>query len=150
MRVTGKSRSANTERMTPPTCPVAPTIPTSTASGYLWSGGWLVELEVGVERVDCSLDVARADHTADADRRRGDHLDVHALAGEHPEDSGGDAGVGLHARAYDADAADLGVVAHALGPDLRPELLADVHGRGQVGSGHGEGDVGGPACRRVL
>src|SRR5947209_10138914 len=104
MRETGKRRSANTERMTPPTCPVAPTMPTSTPSGYRRLGGWSVEFEVRVQGLHGPLDVACAHHTADANRRCGDHLDVDSFVGQHPEHLGGHAWVGLHAGTHDAHA----------------------------------------------
>src|SRR5437660_1714620 len=71
--------------------------------------GCPVELERRVQGLDGPLDVLGPHHTADADRGRGDHLDVHALVGEDLEHLGGHAGVGLHARADEADAGDLGV-----------------------------------------
>src|SRR5436305_4228028 len=113
MRVAGKPRSASTGRMTPPTCPVAPTIPTSIRSGYRRPvlGGRLIELEVDVQGPYRLLDIASAHNTADANRRRGDHLDVHALVGEDLEHPGRHARVRLHPGAHDAHPPDLGVVA---------------------------------------
>src|SRR4051794_8903826 len=101
MRVTGKLRSASTKRMTPPTCPVAPTIPTSTrlrlpgALQLKLLGRSFVELEGRVEGAYRLLDVAGADDAADADGRRRDHLDVDALVGQHLEHAGRDPRMGL-------------------------------------------------------
>src|SRR5437588_7205597 len=114
-RDTGKRRSANTARMTPPTWPVAPTIPTFMASNLQ---GSLLELEGGVQGLDGPLDVTGPDHAADAERRGRDHLDVHALGGEDLEHGGCHPGIGLHAGAHQAHAGDLGVLADGAGTEV--------------------------------
>src|SRR5947208_15878961 len=79
-RETGKPRSASTERITPPTCPVAPTIPMSMTFRLR---GCLAELEGGVQFLHGPLHVPGPHDAADADRRRRDHLAVDAALRQH-------------------------------------------------------------------
>ena len=92
----------------------------------------------------------RRGHDRHADRRRGDHVDVHVLVGEDTEHLGGDARRRLHARTDDRHLGDVVVVRHAgrtdLGGDPRHDRLGLVH----VGHRHREADVGGAGDRRVL
>ena len=76
-----------------------------------------------MQRLHGALDVVLVHDARDADRRRGDHLDVDALGGERLEHLRGDAGVGLHARADERDAADGVVEVGAAGVDLDDDLL---------------------------
>src|ERR1700730_16846719 len=65
------------------------------------------ELEGAVQNLHRTLDAVARDHAGDLDRRGGDHVDVHALLGEHAEDLRRDARVRAHACADDRDLAHL-------------------------------------------
>ena len=87
-----------------------------------------LETERAVQGAHRRFDVGVAHDARDPDRRRADHLDVDSFVGERLEHLGGDAGVGLHARADERDATDLGIraVAPRLGVD--DDLVHDDRG----------------------
>ena len=89
-------------------------------------------------------------HHADADGGCRDHLDVHAVVGQHPKHLGGDARAGLHAGTNKADLGDACVVVHAHRTDLGCNTRNDLLGDGHVGLRHREADVGGSLFRGVL
>ena len=78
----------------------------------------------------------------DADRRRGDHLDVDALGGQRIEQVRRDARMGLHAGPHERHLRDLVVDREPLGPDLLHDPLHHGLQTGNVGEGRGEGEVG--------
>src|SRR5437660_10397277 len=109
---TGKPRSASVERSTPPTSPVAPTMPTRMrltiavgspgTDGFVASAGDGVELEGAVEGLHAALDVGGPYDAADADRGGRDHLDVHTLPRQHLEHRRRHPRMRLHPRAHEA------------------------------------------------
>ena len=110
-------RGSATSRCRP--CPVAPIEPDP--HDLLTQSS--VELERRVQRPHRALDVVLGDHARDPDRRRADHLDVDALGRERLEHLGGDAGMRLHARADERDAADVLVGAEAARLGVDDDLL---------------------------
>ena len=107
------------------------------------------QLEGLVQEAHRLLDPLGAHHAGEPDRRGGDHLDVDLRGGEDLEHGGRHAGMTAHPRPDERNLGDAIVGEDLARADLGrpgPYLEAD----GEVGLGHGEGDVGGPVQRHVL
>ncbi len=145
-RQPGSARSSRTDRITVPTCPVAPNTPThgrrsptprGALDGSADRAGAVRPSEAEGARAapDRVLGPVGADHAGDADRRGGDHLDVDVLLGQDLEHRGGHAGVGLHAGADQRHLGDGVVGQHLAGSELGARAPAHLEPDGQVGSG---------------
>src|SRR5207245_10562876 len=110
----------------------------------------LGEPEAVVHDLDGALELGAADDARDADRRRGDDLDVNARVRERLEHVGGDARVAAHARADERDLPDVRVADVALGIDVLRDHAEHRLGGGEVGFGQGERDVRVPGGGDVL
>src|SRR6266567_2952758 len=86
-RTFSKPRSRRIRIVTLPTAPVAPITATRASR---------IDALLGVHRPHGPLDLGRAHDAGDADRRRGDDLDVDPCLRESLEHVGGDAGMALH------------------------------------------------------
>ena len=128
-------RSRSSSSVTVPTAPVAPTTPIADAQPLTRSSAngrkrsWTARTARSTSR--------RADHARDADRRRGDDLDVDPCLGERVEHVGGDARVALHARSDQRDLRDVGVAARRArrrGPRELRSRIGSAIGRSVFGS----------------
>src|SRR5689334_18942029 len=95
-RTFSKPRSRRTRIVTVPTAPVAPT--TATRASRI-DALLSVDPELVVHRLHRPVDLSGAHHAGDANRRRGDDLDVDPCLREGLEHVGGDARMALHSGA---------------------------------------------------
>src|ERR687898_900282 len=108
----GKERPRSTSSIVEPTAPVAPTTATRIALRHLRAvharhvfgeHGVGPQLERRVQLAHRVGNVLLAHDARDLDRRRGDHLDVHARLAEDSEGLGGHARMALHSGSHDRD-----------------------------------------------
>src|SRR4051812_25043411 len=151
------ARVESRSSITVPTAPVAPTTARVGMRSLLMTGSSGVssarppvhnslglahiEVEGGVDRAHCVIDVLTTDDDRDADLRGGDHLDVHTRRRERAEERCGHTGMRAHARPDQRDLADAVVVEQVLETDGRPDAVECGHCRLTVGLGQGERDV---------
>src|SRR5205823_7811112 len=137
-RTLSKPRSRRIRIATLPTAPVAPITATRASRICALLG---VDPELVVNRLHGALDLGRAYDAGDADRRRGDDLDVDACLREGFEHASGDSRVALHSGSDERDLRDLVVEVNGRRADVGGELLEDRLGDCEVALRQRERDI---------
>src|SRR4051794_15639996 len=101
-----------------------------------------VQPERGVQRPHRALHVVLGNHARDPNRRRADHLDVHALVGERLEHPSRNTGVRLHPGADERYATDVIVRTETARFGVDDDLLHATPDTIGVSARHGERDIG--------